>query len=226
MPRMGPHSIAVVVSETRLRHDVADLEVADLRRPEPGAVGDAERRTVLEPRPRGRRQQGRNLLLAQDRRQLPRLGAELHVPLHLLAPAGHAEEEAQRHDARVERRRHDAGVRHVKLVGAQVLRLGGVGGPPQERGEVLDRPDASLLRLLAHTADPHVFDHPLAQRRGPLLRHRNLLSEEGKDPDRQTERPNAKRNPVRSTSNDSHMHQCRGAASSMGQIAAFGKWRP
>ena len=166
---MDQHPVAV---------DVADLEVADLRRPEAGAIGDAERRAVLQPGPRRRRQQIRHLLDAEDHRQLPRLGAELHVPLHLLAPAGHAEKEAQRHDARVEGRWRDAGVRHVELVGAQVLRRGGVGGPLQECGEILDRPDVRLLRLLAHPADAHVLDHPLAQRRGPLLRHGNLLSDD------------------------------------------------
>jgi hypothetical protein len=81
----------------------------------------------------------------------------------------------------------------VQLVGAQILRRGGVGRSPEERGEILDRPDVGLLRLLAHPADAHVFDHPLAQRRGPLLLHGNLLSDEGEDPDRQTEMPRSQR---------------------------------
>jgi hypothetical protein len=46
-----------------------------------------------------------------------------------------------------------------------------------------------LLGLLAHSADPHVINHPLAQRRGLLLLHRNLLSDGWEDPDRQAEMP-------------------------------------
>jgi hypothetical protein len=37
-------------------------------------------------------------------------------------------------------------------------------GSASERGKILDRPDKSLLRLLAHPADAHVLDHLLAQR--------------------------------------------------------------
>jgi hypothetical protein len=34
----------------------------------------------------------------------------------------------------------------------------------------------SLLRLVAHPADAHVLDHPLAQRRRSFLRHGSLLA--------------------------------------------------
>ena len=179
----------------------------------------------LSSRPRRRHQQVGHLLDAEDHRQLPWLGAKLHVELHLLAPAGHAEEEAQRHDARVERRRRDPGVRHVELVAAQVVRRCRVRGSPEEGGEILDRPNVGLLRLVAHSADAHVFDHPLAQRRGPLLRHGNLLSDEGKDPDRQTEMHVAKSVTFRSTLNASHTRHCRGAASSMGRSCRYRRRR-
>ena len=79
--------------------------------------------------------------------QLPRLGAELHVPLHLLAPAGHPEEEPQRHDPGVVGRWRDPGIGHVKLIGAKLLRRRRVRRAPQKRGEILDRPNMRLLRL-------------------------------------------------------------------------------
>lgn len=40
-----------------------------------------------------------------------------------------------------------------------------------------DGSDMSLLGFVAHPADAHVLDHPLAQRGGPLLRRGNLLSD-------------------------------------------------
>jgi hypothetical protein len=40
---MDHHPVAVVVSKTRLRHDVADLEIADLGGPEARTVGDVNR---------------------------------------------------------------------------------------------------------------------------------------------------------------------------------------
>ena len=99
------------------------------------------------------------------------------MPLHVLTPAGGAEKEPQRHDAGIECRGCHPGIRHVQLVGAQVIRCGGVRRSLQKPGEILDGSDMSLLGFVAHPADAHVFDHPLAQRGGPLLRHGNLLSD-------------------------------------------------
>jgi len=45
--------------------------------------------------------------------------------------------------------------------------------------------DVGLLRLLAEATDMHVLNHPLTQRGGLLVLHGNLLSDGGKDPNRQ-----------------------------------------
>lgn len=41
--------------------------------------------------------------------------------------------------------------------------------------QVLDRPYMPLLRRLLDVPDAHIFDHPLAQRRCPVLFHGSLL---------------------------------------------------
>ena len=87
---------------------------------------------------------------------------ELHIPLHVLAAAGGAEKEPQRDDAGVEGGRSKARVGHVQLVGAEVIGCGGVRRPLQKPGEILDDSDMSLLGFVAHPANAHVFDHPLA----------------------------------------------------------------
>lgn len=164
---MDQHPVAV---------DIADLEIADFRCPEPGPIGNAERRPVLQPRSRRDPQQRRYFLGAEHYGELARLGAELHVPLHLAPPAGRLEEEPQCDDAGVAGRRRDTAVGHVKLVGAQIIRRRGVRRPSQKRCEVLDCPDVRLLRFVTQSLDPHVLDHPRAQRRCSLLCHGSLLS--------------------------------------------------
>jgi hypothetical protein len=89
----------------------------------------------------------------------------------------HAEEEPKRHDPHVERRWRHSGVGHVELISTQILRRRRVGRSPEERRELLDRPNVGLLRLVAYPADAHVFEHPLAQRGYSLLCHGNLLSD-------------------------------------------------
>lgn len=79
---MDKHPLAV---------DVADLQVTDLGRPKPGAIADAEGRAILQPGPGHRGQKLCDLFHAQNHRQLPWLTMELHVALHLFAPAGDAE---------------------------------------------------------------------------------------------------------------------------------------
>ena len=76
---MDQHALAVVVSKTRRRHDIADLEVADLRCPQPGLVADAKGRPILQSGPGHRGQKLCDLFHAQHHRQLPRLAMELHV---------------------------------------------------------------------------------------------------------------------------------------------------
>ena len=75
------------------------------------------------------------------------------MPLHVLTPAGGAEKEPQRHDAGIECRGCHPGIRHVQLVGAQVIRCGGVRRSLQKPGEILDGSDMSLLGFVAHSAN-------------------------------------------------------------------------
>ena len=96
---MDEHPVAV---------DIARGEIANLGSSQTCTVGNAERSTILKPRPGCYRQKPGNFLGAEHRGQLARLRAELHVPLHLLAPAGHREKETQRGDARVVDRGRDA----------------------------------------------------------------------------------------------------------------------
>lgn len=101
---MDQHPVAV---------DIADLKIADLRRPQSGTVRNTERRTILQTRTRGRSKKLRNIFDAQHRRQLPRLRSELHVLLHLFTPAGLAEQKPERHDLRIVSRRR--GRKHLNL---------------------------------------------------------------------------------------------------------------
>ncbi len=84
---------------------------------------------------------------AEHCRQFARLSTELHVPLHLIPPAGHREKEAQRGDARIVNRRRDLGIRHVKLVGAKLLRRSRIRRSPQKPSGILHRSDGRLLSV-------------------------------------------------------------------------------
>jgi hypothetical protein len=133
-------------------------------------------------RPGRRHQDVRDFLKAEHHGQPALFGPELHEPLHLLPPAGHAEEEPQRHDAGVEGRGHHPCIGHVQLVGAQLFRRGGVGRSTEEGRKILHGANMGPLGLLAHASNAQVLDHPLAQRGGSFLRHGNLLSVEGGRP--------------------------------------------
>jgi hypothetical protein len=156
---------------------------------------------------------------------------DLHVALHLLAPGSDAEEEPQRYDANVERAGRHPGLDHVQLPLAQIVGRGGVGRPPERGGEQLHVADVRLLRLLGQAADVHVLDHPLTDRGGLLLLHRNLLSDGGKGPNRQLRQASTKEE--RSEGRERQPQApCRGAASSYrplrrsSRTAADGAGRP
>jgi len=63
--------------------------------------------------------------------------------------------------AQAQRRWRHFGISHMKLIGAQIIRRGGVRGPLQEPGKMFDRSNMRLLGFVTHTVDAHVFDHPL-----------------------------------------------------------------
>lgn len=192
--------------------DVADPEIAHLGRTKPRTVGDAESRSILQTRSRCRHQNVGHLLHAEDHGQPPRLGLELHEPLHILTPAGHAEEEPQSYNAGVEDRGRNPGIGHVQLIGPQLFRRGRVGGALQKGREILDGADMGLLSFLAHAADAHVFDHPLPKRGGSFLRHVTLLSDEGGRPRSSARKGLTHRITVKWTPNTRQSRHCRGAA--------------
>jgi hypothetical protein len=99
-----------------------DLDTTDLRCPQSCAIGNAQSRTISEPRAWGRCQHLRDLFDTQNTRQPAWLRPELHVALHVLTVAGRAEQKPQGHDPRVERWWRDLGIGHVKLIGAQIVR--------------------------------------------------------------------------------------------------------
>ncbi|CTQ76621.1 hypothetical protein LAX5112_04655 [Roseibium alexandrii] len=120
----------------------------------------------------------RDFLHAQHNGQWPRLALKLHMPLHVLAPAGHAAKEPKGNDPDIECRRRHPRIRHVQLIAAQLFRSRRIGWTAKVRCKILDGPDMALLSLLAYATNVHVFDHSLAQWRGSLLRHENLLSDD------------------------------------------------
>lgn len=98
-----------------------------------------------------------NLFNAQYNGQLLRLAPELHVPLHLFAPTGHAEEKTQRHDPRIEHAGRDPGIGHVQLVRAQLIRRRRIWRTPDELSKISDRSDVGLLGLGRHSTDRFRF---------------------------------------------------------------------
>ena len=90
--------------------DVGHLQVRDLGHPEARAVGDAERGLVLEAR-RGL-EETRHLLLAQHDRRLARRGHDPQRANEVGPFERHGEEEPQRGDGGVDRRRADLLLRH------------------------------------------------------------------------------------------------------------------
>ncbi len=92
-----PAALALIYMDQHpLAVDVPDPQVADLRCPQPRAVADAECCPILQSGPGHRGQKLGDLFDAQHHRQLPRLAMELHVSLHLLAPAGDAQKKNRR----------------------------------------------------------------------------------------------------------------------------------
>jgi hypothetical protein len=71
--------------------DVGDLERNDFRDPQPGSVGDAQRRLVFEAG--SRLQKTSHLVGAQYDRHLARLVNERHLPAKVGAIERHVEEE-------------------------------------------------------------------------------------------------------------------------------------
>src|SRR5713226_2768023 len=106
----GQHDVAILVPLALLDPDdhPGAIDVADLERdhfvgPQARAIGHAQRRSVLEAR--GSLQEARDLLRAQNHRQLAGLANERHALRDLAPPKRHGEEEPQRRHRRVLARR-------------------------------------------------------------------------------------------------------------------------
>jgi len=170
------HGIAVLAplalldpDHLALAVDVGELERDHLRGPQAGAVGDRQRRLVLEAR--CRIQQPCDLLGAQHHGQLVRFADTGHPDRRVVAPQRHAEEEAQARNGGVHAGGRGPGRSHVQLVAPQVLGACLVWRPAEKGGEILDRANVAILSLRRETADRHVVDHALAQRADACIGH-------------------------------------------------------
>jgi hypothetical protein len=139
----GEHDVAVLASlallnadQHPLAVDVADLQAGGLGGAQPGAVGDAQRRPILQPG--GRPQQPRHLVRAQHHRQPLRLAKERHLLDHLAPAERHLVEEPQGRDGGVDAGDRRAAGRQVKVPAAQILGAGPGRQRAEEVGEGLD----------------------------------------------------------------------------------------
>ena len=131
--------------------DVRDLQRDDLGDAQAGAIGDAERGLVLDA---GRRlQEARDLLGAQDDRQLARLMHDRQMPGRVGAIERHGEEEPQRRDGGVDERRAGAGLGQMQLETAQVLVGRRVRRPADEPCQVYNGANVVMLGLRREMAD-------------------------------------------------------------------------
>ncbi len=137
--------------------DIGDLERDHLGGAQARAIGDAQRRPILEAWRSF--QEARHFLRAQNRRQLARLADEGHVRRDVFASKRHREEEAQRRHRRVQAGSRDAARRQMQLIAPQILRARLVRRAAKENGEVPDGADVGCLGPRRESADRHIFDH-------------------------------------------------------------------
>ena len=147
----------------RVRVDVVDLEVRDLGHAQARAIGDTERGLVLDAWRRF--EQPRRFLHAQHLGQLARIPGDHQRARQIPPLQRHREQEAQRRDRAVDRRRADAVLMLVQLEAPDVLGRRGVGSAPKERGKAPDMTNVVLLRMRSQAPHQHVLLHALAKRR-------------------------------------------------------------
>jgi hypothetical protein len=148
--------------------DVADLERNHLADAQSGAVGNRERRLVLQVRRRG--DEAGDLVTVEHYRQRSRHVHRLHLGHQRGAVERDVKEELQSGDRRVERDRRGAAIDHVQLEAAQVLNGGAVGRALEEDGQLAHRAQIASLCLGLELPHAHVVEHALAQRRDARCR--------------------------------------------------------
>src|ERR1700735_3390348 len=165
----GEHRIAIFAALTLLdaqRHaraiDVTDLERGDFVGAQPRAIGDRERRLMLQVLGGGN--QRADLLPTQDDRQGPRHEHRLHLRHQLAAIERDVEEELKSRDRGVERDGRGAAINEVQLEVAQILDRGGIRRSAQIACQLPNRTHVRRLRVGCELAQPHVLQHPLTQR--------------------------------------------------------------
>jgi len=165
----GEHGIAVLSALTALdpdQHplavDIAHLEHRHLGDAQARAIGDRQRRLMLEAG--GGVEQPRHLVAAQHYRQLAGM-AHPHQPSREVRPIERVgEEEPQGGNDAVHGRHRHAGLALLDLEPAQVLCRRRVGRAPEEGGEAPDVTHIVALRLAAEAPHVHVVDQAPAQR--------------------------------------------------------------
>ena len=141
--------------------DVGDFQMHDLGYSEPGGIGGHQRGAVFQAR--HRRQKPRNLVDAQDHRQLPTLACIGNALDHRSAAERDAVEEAHGADGDVEAGPGNAGRGEVNLVGPDFCQPEPVRRPIEMPGEFGDSVHIATLRHRRQVADLHVLDHATAQ---------------------------------------------------------------
>jgi hypothetical protein len=157
-----PAFAALDPEQHTLAVDIADLERCHLRDTQARAIGDRQRRLVLEAG--GGVQQPGDLVPAQHHRQLARMGHPDQLAREVRPVERVGEEEAQRRDDAVHRRHWNAGLALFDLEPAQVIRRRRVRRSAQERGEAPHVADVVALGLSRKPAHAHIVEQTLAQR--------------------------------------------------------------
>ena len=133
--------------------DIIDLEAGHLRHAQARAIGGAEYGLVFDARCRF--EQPADFLDAQHRWQLARVARQDQAPRQVWPVERHGEEEAQRRDRAVDRRRLYAALALVHLKPANILSRRRIGRPPEEGGEAAHKTNIVVLRIvIAGRASP------------------------------------------------------------------------
>ena len=163
------HGIAVLASlalldpdQHPLAVDVVGLEVRHLRHAQAGAIGDAERRPVLDARCRF--QEPRHLVDAEHVGQLPGTRRQHELARQVGPLEGHREQETQRRHRGADDGLTSAMLALVDLKAPHVLGGRGLGRTAQKSRKGANLTDIIVLGPRPHRSHRHVVEHALTQR--------------------------------------------------------------
>ena len=166
---LGQHGVAIATAlaafdaqQHALAVDVAHLESRDLGDAQASAIGDRQRRLVLETR-RGI-EQSLHLLKRQHDRDLAGMGCSNQLAREVGPIKCVGEEEPKRRDDAVHGRRRNPGISLLDLEQADILCRRGMRRSSQPRREPADVADIVALRLARKPAQGHVIDQTLTKR--------------------------------------------------------------